>query len=70
MADHRPGVNPADPKPATSATTLLPPGALEVYATHPTTGERLGAAVHCKTVGADGVWARSRPRPARPTSSW
>ena len=29
---------------------------LEVYATQPATGERSGAAVHRKTVGADGLW--------------
>jgi len=29
---------------------------VEVYATDPSTGERLGAAVHRKTVGADGLW--------------
>ena len=51
------GVNPADPKTGNFSNNLPLPGAqLEVYATHPTTGERLGAAVHRKTVGADGVW--------------
>ena len=30
--------------------------ALEVYETSPDTGERLGGAVHAKTVGADGQW--------------
>jgi len=29
---------------------------VEVYATNPATGERQGAAVHRKTVGADGLW--------------
>ena len=30
--------------------------ALQVYATHPATGERLGAPVHMKTIAADGRW--------------
>lgn len=30
--------------------------AVEIYATNATTGERLGAPVHRKTVGADGLW--------------
>jgi triacylglycerol lipase len=29
---------------------------VEIYATNPATGERLGAAVHRRTVGADGRW--------------
>ena len=29
---------------------------LEVYATHPSTGERVGAALHRKTIAADGMW--------------
>ena len=29
---------------------------IEVYATNPATGERLGAARHRKTIGADGAW--------------
>ena len=29
---------------------------VEVYATNPATGERLGAARHRKTIGADGMW--------------
>ncbi len=51
------GVNPADPKTGNFSNNLPLAGAqLEVYATHPVSGERLGAAVHRKTVGTDGVW--------------
>jgi triacylglycerol lipase len=65
------GVNPADPKTGNFSNNLPLAGAqLEVYATHPTTGERQGAAVHRKTVGADGVWGPFTARPARPTSLW
>jgi triacylglycerol lipase len=39
------------------ATNLPLVGAtLEVYATDPTTGERIGPAVHRKAIGADGAW--------------
>jgi triacylglycerol lipase len=39
------------------ATNLPLAGAtVEVFATRPATGERVGAAVHRKTVGADGLW--------------
>ena len=39
------------------ATNLPLAGAtVEVYATNPATGERLGPAVHRKTIGADGRW--------------
>jgi triacylglycerol lipase len=39
------------------ATNLPLVGAtLEVYATDPSSGERRGAAVHRKTIGADGLW--------------
>ena len=39
------------------ATNLPLGGAtVEVFATQPATGERMGAAVHRKTVGADGLW--------------
>lgn len=36
---------------------------IEVYETSAQTGERLGAAVHAKTVGADGQWGPFRARP-------
>ncbi|MGB8328455.1 MAG: alpha/beta fold hydrolase [Steroidobacteraceae bacterium] len=35
-------------------------GLLEVFATNPTTGERIGASVHRKTIGADGRWGPFR----------
>jgi triacylglycerol lipase len=39
------------------ATNLpLVGGTVEIYATNAATGERLGAALHRKTVGADGLW--------------
>ena len=39
------------------ATNLPLAGAtIEVYRTNPATGERAGAAVHAKTIGADGLW--------------
>jgi len=44
-----------------SPTNLPLPGAsIEVYETSSQTGERLGAAVHAKTVGADGQWGPFR----------
>jgi len=36
---------------------------IEIYETSAQTGERLGAAVHMKTVGADGQWGPFRARP-------
>jgi len=36
---------------------------IEVYETSSQTGERLGAAAHAKTVGADGAWGPFRARP-------
>jgi pimeloyl-ACP methyl ester carboxylesterase len=40
-----------------AASNLPLVGAIvEVYATNPATGERLGAAQHRKTIGADGMW--------------
>lgn len=51
------GLSSTDPASGTYSNNLPLPGAyLEVYATDPATGERRGAAVHRKTVGADGVW--------------
>lgn len=51
------GLSPTDPASGNYANNLPLPGAqLAVYATDPATGERKGAAVHGKTVGADGLW--------------
>ncbi|WP_439606728.1 alpha/beta fold hydrolase [Hydrogenophaga sp.] len=51
------GLTPTDPATGNYANNLPLPGAqLAVYATDPATGERRGAAVHSKTVGADGLW--------------
>ena len=36
---------------------------VEVYAVDPSTGERLGAAVHRKSIGADGAWGPFRADP-------
>jgi hypothetical protein len=46
-----------DPTTSTLASNLPLVGAtVEVYATNPATGERLGPPVHRKTVGGDGAW--------------
>ncbi len=51
------GLSSIDPASGNYANNLPLPGAqLAVYATDPATGERRGAAVHSKTVGADGLW--------------
>lgn len=51
------GVSSTDPASGNETNNLPLPGAqLTVYATDPATGERRGAAVHSKTVGADGLW--------------
>ncbi|MDP2742401.1 MAG: twin-arginine translocation pathway signal, partial [Hydrogenophaga sp.] len=51
------GLVPTDPSTGSYSNNLPLPGAeLTVYATQTTTGERLGEAVHRKTVGADGLW--------------
>ena len=51
------GLSSTDPASGNYANNLPLPGAqLAVYATDPATGERRGAAVHSKTVGADGLW--------------
>ncbi len=43
--------------PVAAPTNLPLAGAtVEVYATNPATGERLGNALHRKTIGADGLW--------------
>lgn len=51
------GVNPADAATGNFPNNLPLAGAsVEIYATDPATGARLGAALHRKTVGADGMW--------------
>ena len=51
------GLNPLDAASGNFVNNLALPGAqLVVYATDAATGNRNGAAVHTKTVGADGVW--------------
>lgn len=51
------GVTSTDPATGNETNNLPVAGAqLTVYATDPTTGERRGAALHSKTVGADGLW--------------
>ena len=57
------GVNPADPKSGNFSNNLPLAGAqVEVFATDARTGERLGAAVLRKVVGADGVWGPLQAR--------
>ena len=57
------GLSSTDPASGNYSNNLPLPGAqLTVYAIDPATGERRGAAVHSKTVGADGLWG---PFPAR-----
>ena len=51
------GLNPSDPSTGNYAINLPLRGAqLLVYATDVETGARLGAAVHSRSVGADGLW--------------
>ncbi|WP_066268105.1 alpha/beta fold hydrolase [Hydrogenophaga palleronii] len=51
------GLSSTDPASGNYSNNLPVPGAqLAVYAIDPATGERRGAAVHNKTVGADGLW--------------
>lgn len=51
------GLNPQDPKSGNYPNNLPLAGAsLTVYAVDPLTGQRLGNAVHRKTVGPDGLW--------------
>lgn len=58
------GVSPTDPASGNETNNLPVPGAqLTVYATDPATGERRGAAVHSKTVGADGLWGPFTAQP-------
>jgi pimeloyl-ACP methyl ester carboxylesterase len=61
------GVN-NDPTQGGEPSNLPLPGArVEVYATNPATGKRIGSAAHAKTVGADGRWG---PFNARPGTSY
>lgn len=56
-----------DPTKGSFATNLPLAGAtVEVHATDPATGERRGAAVHRKTVGADGLWGPFNASPGTP----
>ncbi len=58
------GVSPTDPATGNETNNLPLPGAqLTVYATDPATGERRGAAVHSRTVGADGLWGPFTAQP-------
>jgi triacylglycerol lipase len=51
------GLVPTDPATGNFSNNLALPGAqLMIFATQPATGERLGNAVHSKTVGPDGQW--------------
>jgi triacylglycerol lipase len=51
------GLTSTDPASGNFSNNLPLAGAqIEIYATDPATGERRGAAVHRKTVGADGLW--------------
>jgi triacylglycerol lipase len=61
------GVNPLDPKTGNFSNNLPVPGArVEIFATDPATGERRGAALHSKTVGADGLWGPAKVPVATP----
>lgn len=63
------GLRPTDAASGNYANNLPLPGAqLAVYATDAATGARTGNAVHQKTVGADGLWGLSPPKPEHPTS--
>jgi pimeloyl-ACP methyl ester carboxylesterase len=51
------GLKPDDPASGNFTDNLPLPGAeVTIYATNPDTGERLGAPVHQKKTGADGLW--------------
>jgi pimeloyl-ACP methyl ester carboxylesterase len=56
-----------DPARGSYVTNLPLTGArVEVYATHPATGERIGPAAHRKVVGADGMWGPFEASPSTP----
>lgn len=60
------GVN-NDPSQGSEPSNLPLSGArVDVYATNPSTGERIGPAAHTKTVGADGRWGPFDARPGTP----
>jgi pimeloyl-ACP methyl ester carboxylesterase len=50
------GLGPATPQGASATNLPLVGATLEVYATDPATGERVGDAVHRRTIGAGGSW--------------
>ncbi|WP_199740082.1 alpha/beta fold hydrolase [Acidovorax sp. FJL06] len=61
------GVDPADAKTGHFSNNLPLAGAqLEVYATDPATGARVGGALLRKTVGADGIWGPLATQPGVP----
>jgi len=61
------GVDSADPKTGNFSNNLPLAGAqLEVYATDPATGARMGGALLRKTVGADGMWGPLAVQPGVP----
>lgn len=58
------GLNPQDAQSGNFVNNLPLAGAgLEVYETDPLTGQRKGAVVHQKTVGADGLWGPFKGTP-------
>ena len=61
------GVDSTDPKTGNFSNNLPLAGAqLEVYATDPATGARMGGALLRKTVGADGMWGPLAVQPGVP----
>ena len=61
------GLSSTDPASGNYSNNLPLPGAqLTVYAVDAATGERRGAAVHSKTVGADGLWGPFQARAGQP----
>lgn len=61
------GLNPLDPSSGNVANNLPLPGArIEVFAVHPDSGERLGAALLNTKVGADGRWGPVEVKPGEP----
>ena len=61
------GLNPQDAQSGNFVNNLPLAGAgLEVYEIDPLTGQRKGAAVHQKTVGADGLWGPFKARSRMP----
>lgn len=61
------GVDPSDPKTGSFSNNLPLPGAqIEVYATDPATGARIGGPLLRKTVAANGLWGPLTTRPGQP----